>query len=117
MPPDQLMTADTAYLCAGVNGIRENEGNEISWRTNVDGTIAVVKLLPGAFVVYLSSNAVEWSDTSYARQRAAVESFLHARGRAAIVRVQKVTKDNVAQFVLFLVKIGQKQRDGVYHWP
>ncbi len=117
LPPDQLMTADVAYFCAGVNGIRENEGNAIAWRTNVDGTIAVIKLVPEAFVVYLSSNAVEWSDTSYARQRGAVELFLQTRGRAAIVRVQKVTKDNVAQFVLFLVKIGQKQRDGVYHWP
>ncbi len=116
-PPEELPHADVAYICAGINGIRENEGNATAWRTNVDGVISVIRLLGEAFIVYISSSAVEWSDTSYARQRALVECGLRFRGHGAIVRPQRVTRDNVNVFAQYIAEIGQTQRVGVYQWP
>lgn len=120
--PPPMVQFDTAFLCAGINGFRENEGNRQAWRANVDGVLAVAAAIrplhsEHCFLVYVSTGAVEWSDASYARQRAHVEAVLLGWRRAAIVRPEKVTKENAAAFAAMLVACGQKRMPGIYHWP
>lgn len=118
-PPETLPQADVAYLCAGVNGFKQCEGNCNAWRTNVDGVLAVAKTLnrQGSFLVYISTAAVEWSAEMYARQRAMVEIGLNALCDPAIIRPEKVTADNAAEFAAFVIAIGSGHRAGIHHWP
>lgn len=118
-PPGALPQADVAYLCAGVNGFKQCEGNCKAWRTNVDGVLSVAKTLnrQGSFLVYISTAAVEWSGEMYARQRAMVEIGLNTMCDPAIIRPEKVTADNAAEFAAFVVAIGSGHRPGVHHWP
>lgn len=137
--PDLMMHSRVAYLCAGVNGFAQCEGNRESWRVNVDGVIRVAERLHGAanawlrrwpptsgywvpldlpFLVYVSSDAVEWSGNAYARQRATAETALRgiAGDRLAILRAGKVTATTVQSFAKFAISIGCGGVGRVYQW-
>jgi nucleoside-diphosphate-sugar epimerase len=118
LKPGDLPAAEVAYLCAAVNGFRPCEGNREAYRTNVDGTIETARRLvaAGTFVVFLSSDSVEWIDSAYSRQKALVEVALQLLGGSAIVRAGRVTKFSVGQLVRSLMSIGAARVPGVYHW-
>lgn len=117
-PASELPAADVAYLCAGIKGFRECEGVAETWRVNVDGMVAVGKQLlrQGAFVVYVSTDAVDWSPSSYARQRAQVEAVLQGCGDPAIVRCGRVTSETAPGLAAVLIEIGTQRRAGVHRW-
>ncbi len=119
-PPMELPKGvDLVFLCAGINGFREC-AISLSWRTNVDGVLEVAERLSAdldAFVVYISTSAVEWSCEPYALQRQAVEQGLRAVCyRRAIIRPEKVLHANVIDFAKYVVDIGLSQRAGLHHW-
>ena len=118
-PPEVIASeAQVAFLCAGINGFKECRHNRDSWRVNVDGMISVIDCLRTVFPVYVSSNAVEWSDEPYAQQRRAVEAYLRAaRGWSAIVRCEKVTAGNVSALADSLIDVARERAIGVHRWP
>jgi len=107
-----------AFLCAGINGFEACEGNRLSWRANVDGIIDIAMRLieDQAFVVYPSTQAVEWSNSSYARQRAQVEAVLLATREAAIVRIGRVNAQNSWSCGRALMQTALMRKPGVYYW-
>lgn len=107
-----------AFLCAGINGFAQCETDQTSWRVNVDGVLNVaLRLIKcGTFVVYPSTQAVEWSDSSYGRQRAQVEAVLLAVGNAAIIRIGRVHQGNRMACAKQLVETGMLFQPGVYYW-
>lgn len=118
-PRARLPQTEVAFICTGINGFVECEGNATSWRVNVDGVLAVAKTLmrAGSFVLYPSSNAIETLDCAYARQRALVEIGLQAMGDPVIVRCQKVIKENVVSCARAFVDLALKRTPGIFHWP
>lgn len=117
-PPAELPYADVAFLCAAVADYRKCEGNAEAWRANVDGAIAVGKMLmrKGTFLVYLSSVAAEWaSHTAYGRGKAMVELALRCMGDPAIVRFERVTPEKLPAVCSGLLAIGLERNAGVHH--
>lgn len=117
-PPNDLPNADVAFLCAAVSDYRKCEGSAEAWRANVDGAIAVGKLLmrKGVFVVYLSSVAAEWAThTAYGRGKAMVELALRCIGDPAIVRFERVTPEKLSMVCSGLLAIGLERNAGVHH--
>lgn len=116
--PDTPVPA-RAYLCAGTNGLRECEGNVGAFRQDVDGNIRLAKWLiaKGAFVLFVSSNSVEWGlGNAYARNRAMVEMALAMSPRVAIVRAEKFSRAGAVILSRFCRDIAEREADGVHHW-
>lgn len=105
-----------AVLCAGIKGLQPCEGNVESWRVNVDGAVSVGRALmwQGSQLVYVSSDAVEWSNSSYARQKALVEMCLLAAGNPVIVRPSRVSEDRAPELARMIV--GIMHQPGIHHW-
>lgn len=120
---ERLECYDLAFLCAGINGFKECEKRADSWRVNVDGVLTIALQLikdDGAFVVYPSTQSVEWGGLSslpYTRQRAQVEAVLLSTWCAAVVRCGRVTTENAANCAAALYGRGIDRKPGVYQWP
>jgi uncharacterized protein YbjT (DUF2867 family) len=118
-PPAELPRVDAVVICAGPKGFRpcEAEGAIQSWRVNVDGVLDVgIRLMrAGVNLVFVSTDAVQWSDANYARQKAYAEIGLRAAGAPAIVRPERVTSETVGDLATFIVST--IVRPGIHHWP
>jgi len=117
-PIGDLPLCDTAFLCAGIKGFKECERDPMAWRVNVDGMLAVGRRLMrrDTFVVYVSTDAVEWSWDAYARQRAMVELGLQSIGEPAIMRCEKFDERTAPRLAQAMIAIGETQQAGVHHW-
>lgn len=117
-PIPTLPPCDIAFLCAGIKGFKECERDPMSWRVNVDGILSAGKQLmrANAFVVYVSTDAVEWSDSAYARQKAHAEIGLQAFGDPAIVRCQRFDDATAPRAATAMIEIAINRRAGVHHW-
>jgi dTDP-4-dehydrorhamnose reductase len=116
------MSFQCVYFVAAVTGFANCEGNPQAHRVNVDAPIALADFLTGkygVFSVFVSSEAVEWSSSAYARHKMLVETHLRARfpERAAIVRPTKINAANVTEFSRWLARIGEHTQAGVHRWP
>lgn len=117
LPPHvPLPQVDAAFICAGIKGLQPCEGNGMSWRVNVDGALLLGKALMkrGVNLLYVSSDAVEWSNSSYARQKALVEVGLLAAGDPVIVRPCRVSDWSASILAEMMVKVIGSP--GIYHW-
>ena len=100
----------TAIVCAAITSMQACEADpELSWRVNVDGTLALMRRLAerGTHLVFVSSSQVFDGETpmpdesartapknAYGRQKLAVEEAIVREGLpAAILRVSKVLAD------------------------
>lgn len=115
---DLLPQCDVAYLCAGTKGFVNCEGNHAAFRSDVDGNIRVVKYLLklGAFVVFISSDAVEWSNSGYGRNRAYVEMAIVMIPNVAIIRPSGFGEHNVENLAKLCAEVGEKKLEGVHYW-
>lgn len=115
---EKLPQADVVYICAGVNGAKNCEGNQDAHRINVDGTIRLAKhyVGQGAFVVWISSTTVEWSNSAYARQKAMTETVLLTMPRVAIVRAGRVLHSNVDELCSTMIRAAKQRSEGVTLW-
>lgn len=108
---------DVVFLCAGVKGIKPNETDRVkSWRVNVDGTLltGIMFMRLRTKLVYVSSDAVEWLDTHYTRQKALVEVGLLAAGDPVIIRPSTVTKERAPEFARAMISVVDKP--GIHYW-
>ena len=71
---------------------------------------------PPPFVVYVSTDAIEWSDSAYARQKAMAEIGLQAFGDPAIVRCQRFDDATAPRAAAFMIGIAQARAAGIHHW-
>ena len=72
--PDQLPPATVVYLVAAKPGFAACEGSAESWVVNVDAQIAIARRFKRmAFVVYVSSDAVELQQQLAARDKEIAE--------------------------------------------
>jgi hypothetical protein len=102
------------YLVAAVPKFAECEKNPDTWRVNVDAPIALARLFPSAFKVFVSSDAVEFAgNTAYARQKAHVEGYMQSID-AAIVRPNRIS--DAPKFAEYLIEVGQGRRPGLFRW-
>ena len=113
-----LITSGTVYLVAAMSKFLDCESNPLAWRVNVDGPIALAQIYShrGAFVVFISSEAVEKAGgTAYGRHKAFAESYMQTID-AAIVRPAKIPVDQVGVFANAVVDIGTARRPGLTRW-
>jgi dTDP-4-dehydrorhamnose reductase len=119
-PPVELPQVDAAVICAGPKGFRpcEAEGAIPSWRINVDGVLDIgIRLMrAGASLVFVSTDAVEWADSAYARQKAYAEIGLRAAGSPAIIRPERVTPEAVVDLAI-AIHGALYCSPRVHHWP
>ena len=110
---------EVAYLCAGTKGFRENEGNQKSFQADVDGNVRLAKMLlkAGSFVVFISTEAVEWgAQTAYARNRLLVEQALWMQDNTAIIRPGKFDRNTVGPLADLCLKVANQKLEGVHYW-
>lgn len=115
---NNLPACDIAYVCAGANGAKACEGNQESFRVNVDAPIEIARVVAarGGFTVWISSMSVEWLGGAYQRQKLAAECALRPLHTVGIVRAGRVTRDNVADLCRTLVEVGRNRISGVTRW-
>ena len=119
LSPGVIPQADVVYFCASVTGFKECEGNHIAYRTNVDGTLTVIRQLlkQGSFVVWLSSCASEWSHSAYGLQKSLVEIAIQMIPNTAIIRAGgKVTSNNVTDLCWLMTEVGRNKKEGITLW-
>lgn len=109
---------DVAYICGGANGAKRCEGNQASFRMNVDGPIEIARLMAarGGFTVWIGSMSVEWMDGAYQRQKLAAETILRTMPGVAVVRAGRVVKDNVHDLCYTLMRVGRTRKAGLTRW-
>ena len=115
-----IIPHDLAFLCAGTKGFAENEGNRQAFRSDVDGNIRLARhlLRQGTFVVFVSTDAVEWAlHTAYARNRFMVELAIGGEPNVAIFRPAKFTEATIAEVALACAKVGLQRKEGLTRWP
>jgi dTDP-4-dehydrorhamnose reductase len=117
-PIPRLPQVDVVYLVAACASLIECERNPATWIVNVDAPHAIATRMSalGAFVVFISSDAVECAGgTAYGRQKAHAEILMQTLG-AAIVRPARVQPERLASLVELLARVGEKRRPGVFRW-
>jgi dTDP-4-dehydrorhamnose reductase len=122
--------ADVIFLCAAMTNMRAcQDAPELSYRINVSATVGLAERLieQGAFVIFLSSNAVfagtiPWPHEEqvcsptceYGGQKAGAEQLLlalpGAADRMAIVRLSKVLSPNAGIAAEFLRRMRSQAR-------
>lgn len=118
--PPSIFGIDIAFLCAGTKGYAECEGNRAVFRSDVDGNIRLARhlLSEGAFVVFVSTDAVEWAlHTAYARNRFMVELAIGGLPNVAIFRPSKFDASTVTDVAVSCVRIGLDRIAGLTRWP
>lgn len=110
---------EVAYIVAGIVGYKHCEGNPRAHRINVDGTLAVIRLLAarGCFIVFMSSDAAErLHGTAYGQHKALVEVALQMSAPAAIVRAGRIGPEQLPELVALLLRLGAERRPGITHF-
>ena len=115
--PGVIPPCDVAYLCAAQ--LRTDPAIAVpdEWAINVDGTIEVAKRLhdKGAFVVFLSSRAVESRNDEYTRMKKIVEKSVDVMD-GAIVRLATVNERLLPDAVNTLLAVGDDRIKGLTVW-
>ena len=111
---------EVVFLVAAKTKFRDCEIDDDAWSVNVDSPIRIASRFSGSFIVYISSEAAEWSGhTAYGDQKRFAEIGLRAvvpYQRLAIVRPDKVTPDRIDDLCKLLEKIGKEKIGGVYRF-
>ena len=118
--PRTLPDADVVYIVAAKTKFRDCEIDDDAWGTNVDGPTRVAHRYRDSFVVYISSEAAEWSGhTAYGDQKRFAETGIRSVvpfDRLAIVRPAKVTPDRIDDLCTLLQTIGKEKTYGVHRF-
>ena len=114
--PD-LPAADVIFIVAAVQTFKACEGNQIAWIVNADAPVEIAQRAKwmDAFPVYVSSDAVEWSNSDYARAKAYAELGVLMVG-GAVVRPGKISPERVSGLCQLLLRVGKGKMRGVHRW-
>lgn len=118
-PIPDVPDVDVVYLVAAVTTFKDCEGNPDAWRVNVDAPIEISMkaIASGAFVVFVSSDAVEWCGASaYARTKAAAEVAIRTLRHSAIFRPARILPARINEVCELMISIGRERKEGVYRW-
>ena len=121
-PPDDLPLGEVVFIVAAKTKFTDCELHKDAWSINVDAPIRIAHHYSHhhAFVIYISSEAVEWSGhTAYGDQKRAAEAGIRAvvpYERLAIVRPDKLTEDGMFELCKLLEKIAKEKIGGVYRF-
>lgn len=107
---------EIVYMCAAVNGAQKCEGNQESYRVNVDATLRVLEHYKGQFVVWVSSTTVEWANTAYSRHKQIVESACRHMPWVSVVRAGRVVNSNLESLCQTLAYVGRNKKPGLTLW-
>lgn len=119
---DSLPLVDCVYILASKTRFRDCELDTDAWDINVDGPVRIAARYKhtNAFLVYVSSEAAEWSGRSaYGDQKRHAELGLLAvfpYERLAIVRPSKIIPAALNNFCDFVIDIGSNKKYGVHRW-
>ena len=117
--PMTLPLADVIYLCAAETRFRICEIDFDTYRINVDANIAIAGHFKKAHIVYISSEAAQWNQTSYGAQKRACElGLLAACGyeRLCVVRPNRIAPETMDDLCDFLKRKGNMRAAGTYIW-
>jgi dTDP-4-dehydrorhamnose reductase len=118
--PSSLPASEVVFIVAAKTKFRDCEIDEDAWSINVDSPIRIANRFKDSFIVYISSEAAEWSGhTAYGDQKRFAEMGLRAvvpYERLAIVRPDKVTPDRIEDLCKLLEKIGKGKIWGVHRF-
>lgn len=118
--PRTLPDADVVYIVAAKTKFRDCEIDDDAWNTNVDGPIRIGDRYRESFIVYISSEAAEWSGhTAYGDHKRFAELGLMSVvpfRNLAVVRPAKVTPDRIEDLCHLLQTIGKDKRFGVHRF-
>jgi dTDP-4-dehydrorhamnose reductase len=118
-PIPDLPPADVVYIVAAVPQIIVCERDPKTWTINADAPVAIAKQYAwrGEFVVFVSSDAVQYAEGfAYARQKAHAEAFMNTIN-AAIIRPGRFTHETVDGLARLILDVGMYCRAGVHQWP
>lgn len=109
---------DIVYICAGANGAKACEGNQDSFRVNVDAPAEIARIVTrrGDFVVFISTMSAEWLSTAYQRQKLAAETILRAMPGVGVVRAGRVLASNIDDLCATMARVGRNHIEGVTRW-
>lgn len=126
-----LPIADFIYLCAGTKGYANCDKNpRESWTVNVDSQIDIARyyaepqiitepytgqIPPHPFIIYISSDAVEFSNSNYAIQRRHVEAYMNTIN-AAIIRPGPISEDRSIEFAKLVIDTAIRRKRGLTRW-
>jgi dTDP-4-dehydrorhamnose reductase len=107
--------ARTVFMCAAVTGFAACESNPDAYRVNVDAPLRIARSMPeGSKFIFLSSEAVRTAlHTNYGLMKAMAEHGLLAIGNAVVVRLPRVTSENVQAMVGEIIRLSDQQ-PGLY---
>lgn len=112
----ELPSANVVYLVASIKGFEACEGKANTWVVNVDAPLSIAHKLWGkSFMVFISTDATEWSSASYARQKAHVELGVLMMG-GAVIRPGRFGADTVGPLAQLVSYVGRKKIPGVHKW-
>jgi dTDP-4-dehydrorhamnose reductase len=105
------------YIVAAVPKFADCERDPLTWLINADAPITLARLFRKSFVVFISSDVVEYAgNTAYARQKAHAEVYMQAIGNAAVVRPARIAPEHARRFASFLVAIATTRHAGLVRW-
>lgn len=111
----ELPEASCVYLIAGMPGFPVCEGNPTSWHVNVDAQVALARRYRNSFVVFVSSDCVEWAHSAYAAQKRYVENYIDAIAGGK-VRPKRVAPERAEELARVIVDVGVMRKAGVTRW-
>ena len=111
-----LAPYDVIYLCAAHNGSKSCEGNQDSWRVNVDSPIDIALNCKSSFIVWFSSLSIEWLDGAYQRQKRQTEAVLRLMPNVSIIRPGRILNSNVEELVDLVLLVSRSKTKGVTRW-
>ena len=114
----KLPAADLVYLVAAIPSFVHCEADPRgTWRVNADAPVALARYYRSAFVVFVSSDAVEFcGKTEYGRQKAYVESILLAWDHVAVVRPTRISREVAPKVADYMLGVAMNRRPGLYRW-
>lgn len=118
--PWRLPHAEVVFIVAAKTKFRDCEIDGDAWNINVDSPIRIAARFGESFIVYISSEAAEWSGhTAYGDQKRFAEMGLRAvvpYHRLAIIRPDKVSPDRIDDLCKLMEKIGREKIGGIYRF-
>ena len=118
--PIALPGADLIYIVASKTKFRDCELDEDAWAVNVDGPMKLAHRFKDSFIVYISSEAAEWSGrTAYGDQKRYAELGLRTvvpYENLCIVRPKKLTPVRIELLCEFLERVGRERLCGIHRF-
>ena len=102
--------ARKVFMCAAVKGYGTCERDPDAYRVNVDAPTRIARAMPPeSKFIFLSSKSVRTAlHTNYAMMKALAEQGLLAIGNTVVIRLPRVTQDNLSNVVSEIIRLSEE---------